>query len=93
VEIAVAYQLGSGSRQFLGSNNKFSQKASIWKTVSAGVKTNESITENMGINGGNLSTAGLPSGKYTLWLFILPAGNFANGNITAFYAWQTTFTK
>jgi hypothetical protein len=93
VDIAVAYKLNNGSFNFLGSNNKFTQAASIWKTVSAGTKTNESVIEALGVSKGNLSTSGLPAGTYTLWLFVLPAGNFANGDITKYYAWQTTFTK
>jgi hypothetical protein len=93
VDIAVAYQIDSGARQFLNSNNQLSKSAAIWKSVSAGAKTNESITENLGVNGGNLSTAALPSGTYTLWLFVLPSGNFNRGDISAVYAWQTKFTK
>lgn len=93
VDIAVAYTLNGGSFTFFGSNNKFTSSASVWKTISAGTKTNESITETLGISGGNFSISGLPSGNYTLWLFVLPAGNFANGDISKYYAWQSTFTK
>lgn len=91
VDILVAFQLGS-TILTLNSQNALTSTMSIWKTVS-GSKLNESITETLGISGGNLSMASLPKGTYTLYLAVFPAGNFSANNLNAFYLWATQFTN
>lgn len=91
VDILVAIQLGSAIYT-VDSNNALTPNIGIWKTVS-GSKVNESITENLGLSGGNLSTATLPPGTYILHLVVLPAGNLAAGNTSALYWWSTQFTR
>lgn len=91
VDIIVAIQYGS-LVYTIDSNNALTSAIGIWKTVS-GSKVNESITENIGVPSGNLSIASLPAGTYTLHLIVLPAGNLAAGNTSAFYWWSTQFTR
>lgn len=90
VDILVAIQLGNYI-YFVASDNTLTQTTSIWKTVS-GDKVNESITENLGISGGNLPASSLPAGTYTLYVAVLPAGNLGAGNLSAYYLWMTQFT-
>lgn len=92
VDVVVAIQLGN-TILFIDSNNSIAQSLTVWKTTS-GSKINESITENLGISNGNLSiaTSGLPAGTYTLYVAVLPAGNLAANNLSAFYLWSSQFT-
>lgn len=92
VDIVVAVQLGNAI-VYIDSNNGISQNLAVWKTTS-GSKINESITENLGISNGNLpvATSGLPAGTYTLYVAVLPAGNLAANDISAYYLWMTQFT-
>lgn len=90
VDILVAIQLGNYI-YFVAADNTLTQTTSIWKTASGG-KINESITENLGVSGGNLPVSSLPSGTYTLYVAVLPAGNLGTGNISAYYLWMTQFT-
>lgn len=90
VDIIVAIQSGS-STYFVASDNTLTQNLSIWKTVS-GAKVNESITENLGVSGGNFPTSSLPAGTYTFYVAVLPAGNLGAGNVSAYYLWETQFT-
>lgn len=89
VDVYIAIEVPTVGLLLVNSNNQIVTNISPWRSLTSGSKTNESILENLGISGGNLSTSGLPSGTYTLYVAVLPKGDTS---FSAYYLWLSQFT-